>query len=204
MADILIVDDEKKIGSLLTAELNDHGHRASYTTSPADALVVIKEKSPDILITDLRMEGMDGITLLKKSREISPQTDVIVMTAYASVETAVATMREGAYDYIIKPFKTEELLLVVSRLEEKRRLQSENQDLRSYIAGEAGDEIVGSSAAMLRIKKIIQGLSSSDAAVLIRGERIRHDRSERLPDRRYYQGRSYDIEDSCCQYRWND
>lgn len=170
MADILIVDDEKKIGSLLTAELNDHGHRASYTTSPADALDKIKEKSPDILITDLRMEGMDGITLLKKSREVSPHTDVIIMTAYASVETAVATMREGAYDYVIKPFKTEELLLVVSRLEEKRRLQTENQDLRSYLSGGGGDDIIGSSAAMLKIKKIIQGLSSSDAAVLIRGE----------------------------------
>jgi DNA-binding NtrC family response regulator len=170
MADILIVDDEKKIGALLTAELKDEGHRVSHTTDPLEGLRIVKEKSPDILITDLRMEGMDGVTLLKKSRAASPQTDVIVMTAYASIETAIETMREGAYDYIIKPFKTEQLLLIVSRLEEKRRLQNENLDLRSYISEDLDDDIVGSSAALSKIKQIIQGLSKSDASVLIRGE----------------------------------
>jgi DNA-binding NtrC family response regulator len=170
MADILIVDDEKKIGTLLTAELQDEGHHASYTTDAAEALQAIKKKSPDILITDLRMEGMDGITLLKETRAASPQTDVIVMTAYASIETALETMRAGAYDYIIKPFKTDELLLIVSRLEEKRQLQTENRDLRSYISQDLDEEIIGSSPAMTKIKQVIQGLSKSDAAVLIRGE----------------------------------
>jgi DNA-binding NtrC family response regulator len=116
------------------------------------------------------MEGMDGITLLKKSRAASPQTDVIVMTAYASIETAIETMRQGAYDYIIKPFKTDELLLIVSRLEEKRRLQTENLELRSYISGDLDEDIIGSGAAMTKVKQIIGGLSKSDAAVLIRGE----------------------------------
>jgi len=79
-------------------------------------------------------------------------------------------MREGAYDYIIKPFKTEELLLLVSRLEEKRRLQTENQDLRACLSGETGEEIVGSSEAIMAVKRIILGLARSSAAVLIRGE----------------------------------
>jgi len=170
MVDILIVDDEEKIGRLLSDELGDAGHRASYTTDPRDALERVRAAAPDVLITDLRMEGMDGIALLKKVRAVAPATDVVVMTAYASVETAIETMREGAYDYIIKPFTTEELLLLVARLEEKRRLQSENTDLRSYLSGRLDQEIVGSSAAMAGVKRIIQGLAGSDAAVIIRGE----------------------------------
>ncbi len=170
MADILIVDDEQKIGKLLTDELNDAGHRASFTTQPAEALERVQADSPDILITDLRMAGMDGITLLKKVRETAPATDVVVMTAYASVETAIETMREGAYDYIIKPFTTEELLILVSRLEEKRQLQAENTGLKTYLSGRHDDDITGSSSAITRVKELIQGLSASDAAVLIRGE----------------------------------
>jgi two-component system response regulator HydG len=170
MADILIVDDEEKIGKLLSAELRDAGHRCEFTTHPEDALARVQKAAPDILITDLRMGGMDGITLLKKVRESAPATDVVVMTAYASVETAIETMREGAYDYIIKPFTTEELLILVSRLEEKRRLQSENTDLRSYLSEGLTDEIVGRSPPMAKVKEVIKGLSGSDAAVMIRGE----------------------------------
>jgi DNA-binding NtrC family response regulator len=170
MADIVIVDDEEKIGRLLKAELGDEGHRATRTSDPEEALRLVAERQPDILITDLRMRGMNGIELLKRSKSASPNTDVIVMTAYASVETAIAAMREGAYDYLTKPFQTDELLLLVTRLEEKRNLQNENRALRSYLSDSLTEEIVGSSAAMTRIKKIIQGLSKSDASVLIRGE----------------------------------
>jgi len=170
MADILIVDDEEKIGKLIADELADDGHTASYTTRPEEALARVRAKAPDILITDLRMEGMDGITLLKKARATSPSTDVIVMTAYASVATAVETMREGAYDYIIKPFTTEELLLVIARLEENRRLQTENRDLKSYLSQSLSEDIVGSSPAIARVKKIIEGLAASDAPVIVRGE----------------------------------
>jgi DNA-binding NtrC family response regulator len=170
MGDILIVDDEEKIGKLIADELADDGHTASYTTRPEEALARMRGKAPDILITDLRMEGMDGITLLKKAREISPSTDVVVMTAYASVETAIETMREGAYDYIIKPFTTEELLIVIARLEENRQLQTENRDLKSYLSQTLSEDIVGSSPAITRVKKIIEGLAASDAPVIVRGE----------------------------------
>jgi len=170
MAEILIVDDEVKIGTLLRAELGDAGHKSSATTDPADALARVRKRAPDILITDLRMSGMDGITLLRKTREISASTDVIVMTAYASVETALEAMREGAYDYIIKPFTTDELLMLIGRIEEKRRLESENEGLKTYIMTAAADEIIGTSPAMRRIKEVITGLAGSDAAVLIRGE----------------------------------
>jgi DNA-binding NtrC family response regulator len=170
MAEIIIVDDEEKIGKLLAAELGDEGHNITITTSPEEALLLVKKGQPDILITDLRMKGMDGITLLKQTRVVSPGTDVIVMTAYASVETAIAAMREGAYDYLTKPFQTEELLMLVSRLEERRSLQSENQALRSYISADAGEKIIGNSPVMAKIKEIIHGLANSDVSVLIRGE----------------------------------
>lgn len=170
MAEIVIVDDEEKIGKLLAAELGDEGHNTTITTSPEEALLLVKKGQPDILITDLRMKGMDGITLLKQTRVVSPGTDVIVMTAYASVETAITAMREGAYDYLTKPFQTEELLLLISRLEERRSLQTENQALRSYISADAGEEIIGTSPVMAKIKEIIHGLSNSDVSVLIRGE----------------------------------
>jgi DNA-binding NtrC family response regulator len=170
MADIIIVDDEQKIGRLLRAELGDAGHAVFATTDPAEALDRIRREAPDILITDLRMEGMDGIELLKQAREASPGTDVVVMTAYASVETALETMRQGAYDYIIKPFTTEELLLLVSRIEDKRRLESENAGLKDYIATGAGGRIIGTSDEVKRVREIIAGLATSDAAVLVRGE----------------------------------
>ena len=170
MADIVIVDDEEKIGKLLAAELGDEGHMVFRTTDPKEALVLVGKYKPDVLITDLRMEGMDGIALLQEAKTASPGTDVIVITAYASVETAISAMRAGAYDYLTKPFQTEELLMLVSRLEEKRLLQSENRALRSYLSEQLDEKLVGGSPAMTRIKEIIQGLGRSDATVLIRGE----------------------------------
>jgi DNA-binding NtrC family response regulator len=96
--------------------------------------------------------------------------DVIVMTAYASIETAIATMREGAYDYIIKPFRNEEVLMVVARLEEKRRLEGENRGLRAALSGGASGDLVGSSASMAEVRRLVTSLAGSDAAVMIRGE----------------------------------
>lgn len=170
MASILIVDDEAKICKLLQAELVDAGHDALGFTTGREALDRAGQNPPDILITDLRMDEMDGITLLKKMKEASPHTDVVVMTAYASVETAIETMRLGAYDYIIKPFNTEELLLLIDRIENTRKLREENEGLRSYIASGLDDRIVGNSDAIQAVKKLIQDLSASDAPVLIRGE----------------------------------
>ena len=170
MAHILIVDDEARIGSLLADDLGDAGHRARAVTSGADAIAAVEKELPDIVITDLRMGEMDGIALLRELRRRFPAVDVVVMTAYASIETAIATMREGAYDYIIKPFRSEEVLLVMARLEEKRRLEGENRGLRQALAGGSAGEIVGSSAAMAEVRRLVQSLARSDAAVMIRGE----------------------------------
>jgi len=170
MADILIVDDEAKIGALLADEFRDAGHRAHAVTAGADALRRIEASPPDVVITDLRMDGMDGVALLREIRRRFPGVDVVVMTAYASIETAIETMREGAYDYIIKPFRADQVLLVIARLEEKRRLETENRGLRAVLASGAADEIVGSSAAIAEVRRLVASLAQSDAAVMIRGE----------------------------------
>jgi DNA-binding NtrC family response regulator len=173
MSDILIVDDEAKIGSLLADEFRDAGYRAESVTSAADALRRIETRPPDVMITDLRMDGTDGVTLLRDVRRRFPSIDVVVMTAYASIETAIETMREGAYDYIMKPFRADEVLMVIARIEEKRRLETENRGLRAVLAGGtggAGDEIVGSSAGIAEVRRLVESLSASDAAVMIRGE----------------------------------
>ena len=169
MAVIFVVDDEKKIATLLQSQLNDAGHTACGMTHPAEVLEKMSSQPPDIVITDLRMDEMDGITLLKKIKETSPETDVVVMTAYASVETALDTMKHGAYDYIIKPFTTDELLMLIERIEQKRRLEAENIELRSYLSANAEDEIIGGSATMQNVKKAIADVAPSDAPVLIRG-----------------------------------
>jgi len=169
MSVILIVDDEKKICQLLQDQLIDAGHKARGIASPRQAIEEIRSAPPDLLLTDLRMQEMDGISLLKEAKAIAPTIDVIVMTAYASVETALETMKQGAYDYIIKPFSTDELLMLIGRIEEKRNLEIENDELRSYLSGPV-DDIVGSSPAITNIKKLIGDLSSSEAPVLIRGE----------------------------------
>jgi DNA-binding NtrC family response regulator len=170
MAAILIVDDEHRIGRLLADELSDAGHPTRSVTSAREALAKIEEQEPDVVITDLRMDGMDGLSLLREIRRRHPSVDVVVMTAYASIETAIATMREGAYDYIIKPFRTDEVLLLISRVEEKRRLEVENRGLRGALARGVNDELVGSSAALDQVRRLIDSLANSDAPVLIRGE----------------------------------
>jgi DNA-binding NtrC family response regulator len=170
MAKIIVLDDEDKICKLLQAELTDAGHVTSSTTRAEEALKLIREQSPDILITDLRMPAMDGITVLKQVKASSPATDVIVMTAYASVDTALETMKQGAYDYIVKPFTTEELLLLIERLEEKHLLEAENRSLRSYISKGLDEDIIGRSRAISVVKKLIADLKDSEAPVLIRGE----------------------------------
>ncbi len=167
MAVIFVVDDEEKISKLLKAQLDDAGHTAYGMTRPSEALEKLSRISPDIVVTDLRMDEMDGITLLKEVKKASPETDVVVMTAYATVETALDTMKHGAYDYIIKPFTTDELLMLIERIEKKRRLETENSELRSYLAAGMEDEIIGESEAIGGVKKLIGDVAQSDAPVLI-------------------------------------
>lgn len=168
---ILIVDDEEIIRDSLVFILRKEGFDVSEAGNGAEAFKKISEQLFDVVITDIEMPEMKGIELLEKITQISPQTFVIIITAFASIETAVNALRKGAYDYIIKPLDFDDLLLRVRRLMDHRRLVLENQILRQEINREYDfSNIIGQSPAMQVIFRTIQKVSQSDGTVLISGK----------------------------------
>lgn len=171
MLRILIVDDEERFAKLISAALEKDGHIVDYAVSGSEALGRIEINPPDILIPDLRMEPMDGLSLLKEVKANHPETEIILMTAYATVETAVEAMKEGARDYIIKPFKIEELKMLVSNMTEMISLRQENRLLKESIIEKVSfDNIIGASGAMQEVFRMIEKVAPSDTTVLLRGE----------------------------------
>ena len=169
MARILVVDDELRMAGLIRRELEDNGHVVSTAGDGESALSKMEEAEFDLVLTDLRMPGLDGLTLLTRIRERSPQTEVVLMTAYASAQTAVQAMKDGAFDYLIKPFEMDELLIMVERIGERRRLRLENQQLRRDISG-TRQIIAGTSEAMKTVMDLVDKVAGQDATVLIQGE----------------------------------
>ena len=169
MAKILIVEDEPKMAFLLEAELKDAGHRTTSVTDGMEAVRRVEREHFDIVITDLRMEGMDGIEVLERVKGLDPQTEVVLITAYATAQTAVDAMKKGAYDYIIKPFDVEELKLLVKRIEEKQGLLYENALLQEKARRE-GLLVGGRSPAMRKVLELIDKVAPTDATVLVLGE----------------------------------
>jgi len=168
---VLIVDDEKSMRELLLIMLKKEGYAVSAADNGEHALQAIRNDIYDLIITDIRMPNIDGIELLKEVKDLSPETVVIVITAYASTETAVDAMKLGAYDYITKPFKNEEIRLVVQKALEKRSLRKENLLLRREIEAKAGFEnFVGKSDAMQKIFSLIRQVADTRSTVLITGE----------------------------------
>ena len=165
---ILLVDDEKNILEIMRIALIDSGYDIISTTKPREALKIVQENIFDAMITDIKMENMDGIALLKKVKESYPDMVVILITAYASVQTAVQALREGAADYITKPFRIEELKIRLSTAIEKMRLKKENKELRKTL--NENMQIVGISAHISELKKLIKKVSGVDSVVLITGE----------------------------------
>ena len=169
MSRILVVDDEARMAGLIRMELEEHAHSVSTAGDGAMALELVGRNDFDLVLTDLRMPGMDGLTLLKAVKEQSPETAVVLMTAYASAQTAVSAMKEGAYDYLIKPFEMDELLIMVERIDSQRRLLLENTQLRENLgAGEVS--ILGESEAMREVFELVGKVADQDATVLIEGE----------------------------------
>jgi len=165
---ILVVDDEKNILEIMRMALLDDGYDVITTAKPENALKLIQENIFDALITDIKMANMDGITLLKKAKEIHPEMVVILITAYASVETAIQSLRAGAYDYITKPFRIEELKIRLSTAIEKMKLKRENVILRKNL--QENMRIVGVSKHIAELRKLIKKVGDVDSAVLITGE----------------------------------
>lgn len=172
-ATVVIIDDEENMGLILSRILKMEGYHVTAFSDPTKGVDHIKKTPPDLVITDMRMPGLTGMDVLKASREASSETNVIVMTGYATVEKAVECMRAGAFDYITKPFKTDELLITVAKAVENTHLVRENVSLSETLNRQWGiDDVpmIGESPAMKQVDNMIHLAAPTDSAVLIRGE----------------------------------
>ncbi len=168
---ILVVDDERDICRALEFLLSREGYKVSTAYSGDDALKKFKEYRFDLVLTDLKMEGMSGIELLEKIKEIDPSTIVIIMTAYASVDSAVEAMKKGAADYIVKPFVNDDVKMTIRRLLEHRELQLENQALRQQLSQHFGcKDFIGDSPQIRMIFDLLEKVIPTKSNILIRGE----------------------------------
>ncbi len=171
MANIYIVDDQAMMRESLEGALRNDGHTVKAFETAQDALTLIKQRQPDILLTDLRLPGMDGVQLLREMRRLGLDVPVVLMTAYASVTTAVEAMKLGAFDYVQKPFNEEEIAIVVERAVRERNLVRENEVMQRTIEDIRRDRrLVGESPAMKPVLEKAQRLAQSSATVLIAGE----------------------------------
>jgi DNA-binding NtrC family response regulator len=170
-ARILIVDDEANARTALAELLRDEGYSVDTAADGFKALPKLDEFGPHLLLTDLKMPGLDGIALMKKARERDPDCVVVVMTAYGAIDTAVTAMREGAADYLTKPINLEELSLVLGRELERRRLRAEAGQLRDRLAAKHRiQNIIGVSPPMQQVFDTVLQVAPSRASVLITGE----------------------------------
>jgi len=170
-AKILIVDDEAIVRESLRDWMSDVGHQVLTAENGHQALEIIEKEKPGIAIVDLIMPGMDGIELLKRAKEIYPHIEVIIITAYGSIPTAINAMREGAYDYIEKPFCPERAELLVNKLVEHQRLVEENISLHQKLEERYRFEnIIAKSPKMQQVIEVIRVVAKSNATVLIVGD----------------------------------
>jgi DNA-binding NtrC family response regulator len=171
MAHILVVDDEQRMRHLLTIMLEMKGHKVEQAGDGQEALSMILNAPYDMAIADIKMPHMDGLTLLKRIKEMSLPLPVIFITAFATVDSAVEAMREGAVDYITKPFEEERILLTVEKALSLSRIMAENLDLRQQLQKVAGaGEIVFESEQMEEVVGLCTKVAKREAAVLITGE----------------------------------
>jgi two-component system response regulator HydG len=167
---ILLVDDEASNLDSLERIFAREGLEVLRAESGKDALDLVRKRKIDVVLTDLMMPGMSGVDLLKAVRQLSAETEVIVMTAFGTVENAVEAMREGAYDFITKPLKRAHVLAVVGKVIEKLSLVTENRTLRAQLEATRRRPIVGQSLAMRRTLEVVNQAAPSAATVLLLGE----------------------------------
>ncbi|MGD0015643.1 MAG: sigma-54 dependent transcriptional regulator [Bryobacteraceae bacterium] len=169
---ILIVDDEQVVRDSLTHWFREEGYQVEAAENASAALASLAAQDVDLVIADIRMPGMDGLELMEKIRAEQLDASVIVMTGYASVETAVRALKHGAFDYITKPFDPDDLSVVVRNALEQDRLKRENRMLRQQLSEDhqAVTELVGQSEAMRKVREQIETVAGVDSTVLIEGE----------------------------------
>ena len=168
-ASLLVVDDDASNRVTLERILRRDGYTVTHVASGREAMESFRERPVDLVLTDLNMPGMSGIDLLKALRTVDPDAEVVVMTAYGTVETAVEAMKEGAYDFVSKPLKRHELLAVIRKALEKRSLAVENRRLREQLGTIGEGQVVGRSLAWVALLDELEQVAPSDATVLISG-----------------------------------
>ncbi|CAN5876303.1 sigma-54 dependent transcriptional regulator [soil metagenome] len=170
--EILVVDDDQATRLSLAYALTDAGHRVTEAADGEEAISLVAERIFDVAILDVRLPKVDGLTIFRRLRQKSPSTSVILMTAFATVADAVGSLRDGAYDYVTKPFDPEEFSLrVIGHIAEHRALRQELEEARKLVASrDAGSPIIGHTPPMQRLIERINTVAQSDAPVLISGE----------------------------------
>jgi two-component system response regulator PilR (NtrC family) len=168
---IHVIDDEPIIHEVLSQLLTSEGYEVELSSSGEEALEKHSSQAYDLILLDLLMPGLDGIEVLKAIKKIDPQAVIIIITAYGSVESAITAMKMGAYDYIQKPFKHDELLLTIKRALEHKSLQEENIRLKDELTRKFGfDNLIGRSKPMLKIFELIKATAPTRSTILIQGE----------------------------------
>jgi len=168
---ILVADDEQSMREFLEIMFKREGYLVSLAPNGEEVLKLAEKEIFDLVLLDIRMPRLDGISVLKKLKAISPETIVIMITAYASADTAIKAMKEGAYDYITKPFKVEEIKLIIKNALEKKNLQQENILLKQVVRDRYHfDNIIGQSSKMLALYDLLEKVAPTKTNILITGE----------------------------------
>ena len=170
-ARLLVADDDAVARDLLGEVLTQEGYQVLPASDGAEALTVCEVDAIDLALLDLKMPGLDGLAVLRRIAALRPGVPVVILTAFATMDTAIAAIRAGAYDYLSKPFRMEDIRLVVRRALEARRLAQENQQYREELKDRYRlDNLVGQSPAMIAVYTLIARVAPLDATVLVLGE----------------------------------
>jgi DNA-binding NtrC family response regulator len=168
---VLVVDDEFSVRDSLESWFKKDGYRTGSAKDAQEALECLRQSDWDVVLLDIKMPGMDGLELQRRIHDVNPELAIVMITAFASVDTAVQALKQGAFDYITKPIDPDELSHLVRKAIEHHRLRAENLKLRSNVEQlSALDGIVGDSPPMLKVMEMVRSVSQTEATVLVRGE----------------------------------
>src|SRR5512144_2249378 len=171
MSSVLVVDDEQSMREFLEILLQKPGHEVFTASDVKGALARAAQTPLDLVITDLRLGQESGIEILRQVKASSPATEVVMVTAFATTENAIQAMKLGAYDYVLKPFKVDELKLVVEKALEHRSLLAENRVLRHRVGGRhRGESLLGRSPSIEEVRQLVEKVAPARTTVLVVGE----------------------------------